>query len=100
MLSRYAIFRLEKKSLARGVLLALGSLWVSFRLSGFPDVHVCLWLIVPLLLASAAAWDTARCLQRRWNFYHGAVLLLLYVDLMVLLMISFLLLAPFSGRLL
>jgi hypothetical protein len=100
VLSRYAIFRLEKKSLARGVLLALGSLWVSFRLSGFPDVHVCLWLIVPLLLASAAAWDTARCLQRRWNFYHGAVLLLLYVDLMVLLMISFLLLAPFSGRLL
>ena len=46
----------------------------------------------------AATWDTARCLQKRWNFYHGGVLLLLYVDLMVLLMISFLLLAPLAWR--
>lgn len=55
---------------------------------------------MPLLVTCAATWDTARCLQKRWSFYHGAVLLLLYVDLMVLLMISFLLLAPFSGTLL
>lgn len=94
---RYSIFRLRRKSLVRGAILALGSLWVSFRLSGFPEVHVCLWLIAPLLVAAAATWDTARCLQRRWNFYHGGVILLLYVDLMVLLMIAFLLVAPFSG---
>ena len=100
MLRRFAIFRLQKKSLARGTLLALGSLWISFRISGFPEVHICLWLIMPLLVTCAATWDTARCLQKRWSFYHGAVLLLLYVDLMVLLMISFLLLAPFSGTLL
>jgi hypothetical protein len=58
---------------------------------------VCLWLIAPLLVTAAATWDTTRCLQRRWNFYHGGVILLLYVDLMVLLMIAFLLVAPFSG---
>jgi hypothetical protein len=97
---RFPIFQLHNKSLARGAVLALGSLGASFRLSGFPEVHICLWLIVPLLVVCAATWDTARCLQKRWNFYHGGVILLLYVDLMILLMISFLLLAPFSNLLL
>jgi hypothetical protein len=100
VLRRFSIFRLQKKSLARGTFLALSSLWISFRISGFPEVHICLWLILPLLVTCAATWDTARCLQKRWSFYHGAVLLLLYVDLMILLMISFLLLAPFSSTLL
>jgi hypothetical protein len=97
VLRRPTIFQLKRKSLPRGVLLALGSLWVSLWISGFPDVHLSWWLIAPLLVACAATWDTARCLQRRWNFYHGAVLLLIYVDLMVMLMISFLLVAPISG---
>jgi hypothetical protein len=100
VLRRFPIFRLHNKSLARGTVLALGSLWISFRVSGFPEVHICLWLIVPLLVTCAATWDTARCLQKRWSFYHGGVILLLYVDLMILLMISFLLLAPFSSVLL
>ena len=95
---RFSIFRLRSKSLARGTILALVSLGVSFRLSGFPEVHICLWLIAPLLATFAATWDTVRCLQKRWNFYHGGVILLIYVDLMVLLMISFLLLAPFSSK--
>jgi hypothetical protein len=93
---RFSILQLQRKSLVRGTLLALGSLWASFHLSGFPEVHICLWLIVPLLTACAATWDTARCLQKRWSFYHGGVILLLYVDLMILLMISFLLVAPYS----
>ena len=97
MLPRFRVFHLREKSLIRGTVLALVSLWASFRLSGFPEVHVCLWLIAPLLVTCAATWDTARCLQKRWSFYHGGVILLLYVDLMVMLMISFLLLAPFSG---
>jgi len=100
VLPRLSIFRLQQKSLIRGTALALGSLWVAFRISGFPEVHVSLWLIAPLIAACAATWDTARCLQKRWSFYHGGVLLLLYVDLMVLLMISFLLLAPFSSAVL
>jgi hypothetical protein len=97
VLRRLSILQLQRRSLVRPTLLALGSLWVSFRLSGFPEMHACLWLIVPLLLTSAATWDTARCLQKRWSFYHGGVILLIYVDLMILLMISFLLLAPFAS---
>jgi hypothetical protein len=97
VLRRFPILQLQKKSLARGTALALGSLWASFRLSGFPEVHICLWLVAPLLIACAATWDTARCLQKRWSFYHGGVILLIYVDLMILLMITFLLIAPFSG---
>jgi hypothetical protein len=100
VLRRFSILQLQKKSLVRGTALALGSLWASFRLSGYPEMHVCLWLIAPLLTACAATWDTARCLQRRWSFYHGGVILLIYVDLMILLMISFLLLAPYSSILL
>jgi len=97
---RLSILQPRRKSLTRGTVLALASFWVSFRISGFPEVHTCLWLIVPLLVVCVATWDTARCLQRRWNFYHGGVILLIYVDLMILLMISFLLLAPFSNALL
>ena len=100
MLRRFSIFQLRKKSLARGTVLALGSLWLSFRLSGFPEVRPCLWLIATLLIACLATWDSARCLQKRWSFYHGGVILLIYVDLMVILMIAFLLLAPYSGFLL
>jgi hypothetical protein len=97
---RLSIFRLERRSLIRGTFLALASLWVSFRISGFPDVHFTLWLLIPLAVAAAGSWETARCLQRRWSFYHGGVLLLLYVDLMVLVMILVLLLAPFASHLL
>jgi hypothetical protein len=97
---RLSVFDLRRKSLLRGSILALGSLAVSFRLSGYPEPRECLWLIAPLLITCAATWDTTRCMQRRWNFYHGGVILLIYVDLMILLMISFLLLAPFSSVLL
>jgi hypothetical protein len=97
VLPRRSILRLRNKSLLRSTAVALGSLWLSFRLSGYPEERLCWWLIAPLLLACAATWDTARCLQKRWSFYHGGVLLLLYVDLMILLMISFLLLAPLSS---
>jgi len=97
---RFSIFRLERKSLIRGTLLTLGSLWVSFRISGYPDPQFCPWLLIPLAVAAFGLWDTARCLQKRWSFFHGGVLLLLYVDLMVLVMILVLLLAPFASHLL
>jgi hypothetical protein len=35
-------------------------------------------------------------MQRRWSLYHGGVLLLIYMDLMVLCMILFLLLYPYA----
>ena len=39
--------------------------------------------------------DTVRCMQRRWNFYHGGVVLCIYMDLMALCLILFLLLYPY-----
>jgi tRNA U34 5-methylaminomethyl-2-thiouridine-forming methyltransferase MnmC len=92
------LFLARKKSLVRSTVAALFAFAVSFPISGYPEVHRSWLLLGPFLLACAATWDTARCLQKRWSFYHGAVLLLIYVDLMILLMISFLLIAPFSGE--
>lgn len=99
MQRRFAIVHLSRKSLARGTVVTLGSLWISLRLVGFPDMRPSPWLIVPLLLTCAATWDHTRCLQKRWSFYHGGVILLIYVDLMVLLSIAFLLVAPYSSLL-
>ena len=80
--------------------LGLGSLWVRFPSSGFPEIHKSFWLLGPFLVACWGTWETARCLQKRWSMFHASVLLLVYVDLMIVLMIAFLLLAPFSSDLL
>ncbi|HEY0759646.1 MAG TPA: hypothetical protein VGD59_10365 [Acidisarcina sp.] len=57
-------------------------------------------LILPALLSLYGTWETARCLQLRWSFYHGGVLLLLYADVIAVAMIFFLLLYPYAGWLL
>jgi hypothetical protein len=91
-----AFLNLRARSLVRGTFLVLTSLGVSFVLSGFPDVHAS-WPIA--FAAFAALWgtyDTARCLRLRWSFYHGGVLLLLYMDVIALTMIFFLLLYPYA----
>jgi hypothetical protein len=90
----------RKRSLPRGTVLVLGSLVVAFRLAGFPDDRPSLKLIIPTLIASLGMWDTIRCLQHRWSFYHGAVVLLIYMDIMALCMILFLLLYPYGRWLL
>jgi hypothetical protein len=94
------VFDIRRKSLLRGSVLALGSLWVSLEFTGYPEPRQSPWLIAPLLITCGATWDATRCMQRRWNLYHGGVILLIYVDLMILLMIAFLLLAPYSNVLL
>lgn len=91
---------LHRTSLVRATVLGLGALWVSFPISGFPEIHKSFLLVGPFLVACWATWETARCLQKRWNMLHAAVLLMVYVDLMIVLMIAFLLLAPYSGELL
>jgi hypothetical protein len=50
--------------------------------------------------AALGTWDTIRCLQRRWSFYHGAVVVFIYMDIMALCMILFLLLYPYGRWLL
>jgi hypothetical protein len=84
---------LRQRSLLRGIVLSLGALAASMRLSGFPDarhLHASPWQLVPV---AAAAWgmvETARCLSRKWSFYHAGVLILLYSELMILALAIFL----------
>jgi hypothetical protein len=91
----YALLDLRRHSLLRGNLLVLLSFAAAFRISGFPAIHTAPLLLVPALLALLGAVDTVRCMQPRWDFYHGGVLLCLYMDLMVLCLILFFLLSPY-----
>ena len=93
----FAIFRLRQKSLVRGVALSLGAFIASLRLAGFPHIenlHGSRWQLACLLFAAGGMIEIARCLQRKWNFYHGGVLLLLYTNLMILAMIGLLAIYP------
>jgi hypothetical protein len=90
----------HNRSLPRATALVLGSLVLAFSLAGFPDDRASLKLIIPTLLAALGTWDTMRCLQHRWSFYHGAVVVLIYMDIMALCMILFLLLYPYGRWLL
>jgi hypothetical protein len=97
VLFRSQIFRLRQKSLVRAVLLSLGALAASLRIAGFPDIrslHGSRWQILVLVVAAWGMVETARCLERRWSFYHAGVLLLLYSNLMILAAIVVLLIVP------
>lgn len=92
VLPRFNLFRLRQRSLARGVLLALGALAASLRLAGFPFVDAPRASPWQILLAAQAFWgmvETARCLGRRWSFYHAGILILLYSELMILALVLF-----------
>lgn len=85
----------RKHSLLRGTTLVLGSFLLAFVLA-FPYDNPSLKLLIPTGLASAGMWDTIRCLQTRWSFYHGGVMVLLLMDVLALSMILFLLLFPYA----
>ena len=89
------IFNPRTPSLLRANILVLGSLVIAILLAHPPRLGPTLWLILPTLAAIAGSADTARCMQRRWNFYHGGVVLCIYMDLMALCLILFLLLYPY-----
>ena len=91
-----AVFNLRARSLLRGTILVLGSLLLAFLLSGFPNARPTLALVIPVVLALYGTYETSRCLRLRWSFYHGGVLLLLYMDVMALAMIFFLFLYPYG----
>jgi hypothetical protein len=91
----YAILNPRRRSLVRGNVLVLGSLAAAVRISDFPRSRATLWLVVPALLAMLGTVDTIRCMQPRWNFYHGGVVLCIYMDLMAMSLILFLLFSPY-----
>lgn len=89
----------RKRSLARGTILVLGSLILALLLA-FPNDAPSLKLLIPAGIASFGTLDTMRCLRLRWSFYHGGVLIFLYMDVLVLTLILFLLLFPYVRLLL
>jgi hypothetical protein len=90
------IFNPRRRSLLRGSILVLASLAIAFVLSDFPRNRATPFLILPTITAIFGTADTVRCMQRRWSFYHGGVLLCIYMDLMALCMILFFLLYPYT----
>ena len=93
---RPAVFDLRRKSLLRGNVLVLGSFFAAFLLSDFPRSRATLLLLLPALVAMLGTAETARCMRRRWDFYHAGVILCIYMDLMAIAMILFFLIYPYS----
>ncbi len=71
------------------------SLALAFWLSDFPHNRATPLLAVPVLGAFLGTVETARCMQRRWSFYHGGIILCLYMDLMVVVLALFSLIYPY-----
>jgi hypothetical protein len=94
---RLTVFNPRHRSLIRANSLVLGSLCVALLLSDFPNNRPTLFLILPAFVASVGTADTIRCMQRVWNFYHAGVILCIYMDLMVMGLILFFLLYPYSN---
>ena len=93
----YPLLDLRRHSLLRGNLLVLTSVVAAILLSDFPNNRPTLLLIFPALAAAFGTLDTARCMRRRWDFYHAGVILCIYMDLMALAIILFLLLYPYGS---
>ena len=83
------------RSVVRGNLLVLVSLAAAFFLSDFTHNRQTVLLAIPTVVALIGTADTIRCMQPRWSFYHGGVLLCIYMDLMAVAMILFFFLYPY-----
>ena len=93
-----SFFNLRAPSLLRANLLAFVSLAVSFPLARFPFDQANPAMLLPIIGGAAAMVETFRCIRLRWSWYHGAVLLSLYMDALILTMILFLALYPFITK--
>ncbi len=90
-----ALFNPRLRSLARGNTIVLASLALATPMSGFPHIRINPLLALPALICAIGTADTVRCMQKRWSFYHGGVLLCLYMDLMAISLILFFLFYPY-----
>jgi hypothetical protein len=86
----------RQHSLLRSTTLVLGSLVAAFLMSGYPEDRPSLKLAIPFMVGIIGFADTFRCLRARWSLYHGAVVVLLYMDVMAISMILFLFLYPYG----
>ena len=94
-LSSFAVFHPRRRSLIRGNLLVLGSFASAFLISGFPHSRATPLLVIPAIVALLGMLDTVRCMQPRWCFYHGGVVLLLFMDMLAVCLILFFLILPY-----
>lgn len=94
-ITSFAVFHPRRRSLLRGNLLVLGSFALSFLLSGFPHSRATPLMLIPAALGLIGMFDTVRCMQSRWSFYHGGVVLLLLMDMLAVCLIFFFLLFPY-----
>ncbi|MHB1673318.1 MAG: permease [Acidobacteriaceae bacterium] len=93
-----SLFNPRAPSLLRGNLLALLSLVISFPLAKFPFDQANPAMLLPIIGATAGMIETFRCIRIRWSWYHGAVLISLYMDVLILTMILFLALYPLIAK--
>ena len=90
-----ALFNPRARSLVRGNFLVFASVAVATLLSRFPPIRPTPWLVLPFFGCLAGMADTLRCIQKRWNLYHGGVMLCLYMDLMAIMLVLFFLVYPY-----
>lgn len=84
------------RSLLRGIVLVVLSLGIAVLLSGFPNSRKNPYLVLPALGAIVGTVDHLRCMSTKWSWYHGGVILMVYMDLMAIGMILFFLLYPYA----
>ena len=90
-----AVFNPRSHSLLRSSLIVFASVALATLLSRFPHIHATSWLVLPFFVCVVGTADTVRCLQKRWSFYHGGVMLCLYMDLLAITLILFFLFYPY-----
>lgn len=79
----------------RGNLIVVVCLGAATLMSKFPYLRATPWLALPAIGCVVGTADTARCMQKRWSFYHGGVLLCVYMDLLAVTLVMFFLLYPY-----
>jgi hypothetical protein len=90
-----ALFNPRARSLVRGNLVVFASVALATLISRFPHIRPNPLLIFPFFGCLAGMADTLRCIQKRWNLYHGGVMFCLYMDLMAIMLVLFFLVYPY-----
>lgn len=82
------------RCLLRACVLVFGSLVVAWPAFRAPHGLCAALLPFGAMVAFAGTLDTARSMRRRWDLVHAGVLLLLYADMMIVALLSFMAFFP------